>query len=112
MSDTRPPVSDNPDTLRSWAEEEGNIQLALADETHFRQLVILRMTELSGRVRNLESTVRSHSSQIAIVEDKTESAHGNVKAILAVGGAFFTIAAVFGGVFAWLWNTFGGRQQP
>lgn len=106
MSDTRPPASDSPETLRSWAEEEGNIQLALADDRTFKMLVIARMTEISGRVRNLEGVAKIHSVQIATVEDKTQDTSGNVKAILAVGTAFFAIAAVFGGLFAWLWNVF------
>ena len=107
---TRPPVTNDPDSLSGWAEEEGNIQLALANDEHFRRLVILRMTELSGRVRNLESAGRMQGAQIAIVEDKTQDASGNVKAILAVGAAFFAIATMFGGLFAWLWTTFGGKQ--
>ncbi len=98
------------DSLSSWAEQEGNIQLAIADDEHFRRLVILRMTELSGRVRNLEAKGKMQSHQIAIVEDKTQDASGNVKAILAVGAAFFAIATVFGGLFAWLWSIFGGKQ--
>ncbi len=109
--DTRPPVSTDPEALSSWAEKEGNIQLALANDDHFKLLVITRMTELSGRVRNLEATTRSHAVQIASVEDKAQDNSGNVKAILAVGGAFFGIAASFGGLFAWLWSTFGGSKQ-
>ena len=68
------------------------------------------MTELSGRVRNLEANGKMQGYQIAVVEDKTQDARGNVKAILAVGAAFFAIATMFGGLFAWLWTTLGGKQ--
>lgn len=114
MSDsppTRPPVTSDPDLLSSWAEEEGNIQLALVNDEHFRRLIILRMTELSGRVRNLESTTRSHAVQIASVEDTAQDNSGNVKAILAVGASFLAIAAGFGGLCAWLWSAMGGKNQ-
>lgn len=111
MSSSETPLDPgNPDSLSSWAEEEGNIQLALADDRTFRMLVIARMTELSGRVRNLEHASRSHSFQIASVEDRAEDTSGSVKAILAVGGAFLAIGAMFGGLFAWLWSVVGGGK--
>lgn len=111
LPDTRPPRTTDPDLLSAWAEDEGVIKLAVADDETFRRVCLVRLTELSGRVRNLEMKTNSHDQQTAVVSDQNTDTKGNVKAILAVGGAFLTIAAACGGFVAWLLSLTGGKGQ-